>query len=85
MHFNAAIEIAPIWLAIQHSFIRMEMAMSITFIAATEMIRMYGNVREHNAFKEEGTTNILEMGGIVLEGIDVMIASDEDLFAIEAR
>jgi hypothetical protein len=61
----------------------MEMAMSITFIAATEMIRMYGNMREHNAFKEECSTNILEMGGIVLEGIDVVVASDEDLLAIE--
>lgn len=85
MHFDATIEIALVWLAIQHSFIRMEMAMSITFIAATEMIRMYGNVREHNTFKEECSTNVLEMGGIVLEGVDVMVASDEDLLSIEAR
>ena len=59
--------------------------MSITFIATTEMIRMYGNVRENNAFKEECSTNILKMGSIVLEGIDVVVASDEDLLAIEAR
>jgi len=59
--------------------------MSITFIATTEMIRMYGNVRENNAFKKECSTNILEMGRIILEGIDVVVASDEDLLAIEAR
>jgi hypothetical protein len=49
------------------------------------MIRMYGNVRENNAFKEECSTNVLKMGGIVLEGVDVMFASDEDLLSIEAR
>lgn len=85
MHFDAAIKIAPVWLAIQHSFTRMEMAMSITFIAATKMIRMYGNVRENDAFEKECSANIFEMGRIVLEGIDVMITSNENLLPIEAR
>ena len=62
---------------------RMEMAMSVAFIAATEMIRMNGNMREDDAFKEEGTTNILEMGSIVLEIVNVMVTSNENFLPIE--
>ena len=40
-------------------------------------------MREDDAFIEEGTTNILEMGGIVLEIVNVMVASDQNFLPIE--